>query len=121
MTDIELEELKASLAELPPKLGKHARAYFHPDTIRSLIARVEEAEGGWRPIETAPTYDRQSVLIWIGYTPAEQRLAGVPGREEVARRATNGDGWLLDHDCSPEIRGVTHWRPLPPPPSPPES
>ncbi|CAM5516111.1 hypothetical protein ACFSUK_29025 [Sphingobium scionense] len=113
MTDIiqdHLEQLDAS-AETSRQYGFHSRADMFEEsasTIRALLDRLEAAERGWQPIETAP--HMREVLLWAdtsvppfdnwrmasGYFHSEMKV-WVWGGEQVRE-------WAFP---------PTHWRPLP--------
>lgn len=107
------EKAEGDIDEIP--IGFHARfgkladaahiARCSPDAIRSLLARLEAAEGGWLPIETAPTLERVFVAGW-------QRPSG-----------TCAGYWWFEEDVTDD-KGVPMgkpdarlWRRLPPAPT----
>lgn len=71
---------------------------------------------GWRPIETAPR-DGTRVLLWCVH--AHAAYSADPVSEGWAACVLgqwinhNGGGWTWHGLCG----RLTHWRPLPPPPS----
>jgi hypothetical protein len=86
------------------------------DCIRhELLVRDEkiaEGEGarGWQPIATAPK-DGTWILVWANH-------AGVEKRADVLHWSDEWDGSTFGW-CNDEymVGGVTHWQPLPPPPT----
>lgn len=96
MTDAEIAELRAGLAKgWCPFNGEEANA-----TIRALLARLDAAEGGWMPIESAP--EDPDLLVEV-YAPAREGLKAIVCACQ----------WHPDAGhCVDEIRYVTHWRPL---------
>ena len=66
-------------------------------------------EGGWRPIESAP---RDGTVIMLS-----RPFWTVPfvGRWTTSK---HGEGWHDDNvDEGPLLSPMTHWQPLPPPPT----
>lgn len=57
----------------------------------------------WRPIETAP--ERELVLVW-------QEFGGI-----VLRSYQSGEWWTEDEFLDDSGLEITHWMPLPEPPS----
>ncbi|UQS95251.1 hypothetical protein Pam5_35 [Pseudanabaena phage Pam5] len=82
-------------------------ARLDPQTVAALLARLDKAEAGWQPIETAPK-DGTRVLVYSGQESVQ-----------CASWWRDGDsGWA--EWCSPDgytIFDTTHWRPLPPNPT----
>jgi hypothetical protein len=79
--------------------------------VRALLARLDKAEAGWQDIRTAPTCRGARIIGWCTY-PA--------GAE--ARIVQNAPAYLEPPDATRWDFGgltqtVTHWMPLPPPPS----
>lgn len=75
------------------------------DVMRRADRALEDTE--WKPIETAPT-DGTEVWVYvqgIGYGTGLKSFQCVCAYHPDA-------GW-----CADDIRTVTHWRPLPPPPT----
>ena len=74
---------------------------------QALIAAPPTAQAeGWRPIETAP---KEGVfLVYMPDGAAKQRIQVASWHPNV--RVVGG---RFDFDCKP----VTHWMPLPPPPT----
>ncbi len=126
MTIIDAPISDERLAEIKAEAGLSFDHFIelYAFEVRSLIARVEEAEGGWRDIASAPRDGRMALV----YRP----LARNSGDEPVAiKRLIEGNAFCwattvpegaepfnpTDGSCH-----VTHWKPLDlPPPSPPES
>lgn len=75
------------------------------DALRDVAAAIRERgrEDGWQSIETAPT---DGTTVWV-YTAALDDLPGFQGACAYHPDA----GW-----CTDELRFVTYWMPLPPPP-----
>ncbi len=105
MTDAELEELKAYVAK---GLAQKADSLMiETSAILALIARLEAAEGGWRPIESAPKDGRPVLLTARG--------------GQIGVCFWSDDRWIY-HGLTPVIDAdwwdaPTHWRPLPAPPA----
>jgi len=79
-------------------------------TAARLLEGLEAApEGGWRPIESAP---RDGTVIMLS-----RPFWTVPfvGRWTTSK---HGEGWHDDNvDEGPLLSPMTHWQPLPPPPT----
>ncbi len=67
----------------------------------------------WQPIETAPR-DGTRVLVFAQLDPPEKWVAEIHDLPTITCVAAYHPdaGWCVD-----EVREVTHWMPLPPPPS----
>ena len=81
-------------------------------TAEELNALAERVEG-WQPIESAPK-DGTFVLLWdecVAPVPTVDR-SGFVRTGRFTHPLTGGTGW----GCV-ERRRVTHWQPLPAPPS----
>lgn len=93
-----------------------AESDFRSALVRnySTISRVlrEAADGGWRPIETAPKDGTLLILTNGGWVKEGWWSTSIwLGRK--------GPGWVIDdeRECGFTQDDVTHWRPLPPPPA----
>ena len=102
--------ITALTAEVKRLRADIAYADKHAEKVESLLwgtarenERLRAAPPPWRPIETAPT-DGTVVLVF-----AEERQ-GLPAFQCTAAYHEDA-GWCVD-----ELREVTHWMPLPPPP-----
>jgi hypothetical protein len=73
-------------------------------------------ETGWRPIETAPDDGRQALVALSGGAICIAPLSGLAEASRARRVQLAKDGIWPDFA---EFR-ATHWRPLPPPPTPKE-
>lgn len=93
----------------------------------AVLAQPVAAEG-WQPIETAPM-DRTEVLLWredcgpfIGsYTSADGFPLTQAEIDELDEQALFSKDWFTQWPDARRMDGSeapTHWRPLPPPPTP---
>lgn len=116
--DLLLRVAKHLSAETP--FFRKAFSMTHAEA-RTISRALREAAEGWRPIETAPKHTL--ICIWI--TGAE-----VLGRKWCADAGEFWANCYYDSICDEwrtsrpsghlravPARFVTHWRPLPPPPS----
>lgn len=105
ITDDRLAEIRALTREYRPSMDKdivHAWAADAVPAILALLARLDKAEAGWQPIETAPAKgeflaERQATGDWLKV----QRSPLYPGDNSV--NAITGLLWVPER-----------WRPLPP-------
>lgn len=82
--------------------------------VKRLLAENEglRLASDWQPIETAPT-DGTMVLVYAPATDPAKWAIDLP--EAICTAVYHEDaGWCI---CT--VRDVTHWRPLPNPPTPP--
>jgi len=104
-----LLELDAKGALVPHGIGGHARELLKQssDLLERLAIDAQRVrrEDGWQPIETCPS-DGTEIITY-------NNLIGVKVRE------ADGDWWRSNHSGITAI--PTHWRPLPSPPSTPET
>lgn len=80
-----------------------------PDKIAALLARLDAAEGGWLPIESAPR--DASILVTCAATDLNKTFAG---RRDVLPVYRDDDG-SFDPNPENEFWQITHWRPFPAP------
>ena len=86
-------------------------AALNPQTAKALIHRARVA-GDWQDIGTAPR-DGTSFMVWVEGDP-------VMGSYAFAPLSITRDGHWFDDSTGDRIEalaGITHWRPLPAPPS----
>ncbi len=90
-----------------------------PSALADARAAIEEINGGWQPIATAPKDD--TVLVW---GPTAGEISGIEGYSSMnlARWEGRGDYPEFDWVCEGGdyytvwVR-PTHWMPIPPPPA----
>lgn len=80
------------------------------------MAAIWDDSRSWQPIETAPM-DRTDVLL---YVPKGQYQASIDKFVPAIVSAAWGNPgeWYLVSTQHTNIRGATHWMPLPQPPAP---
>lgn len=102
----------ATLSDTPP-----ANVESWPVTVEALRGLVD---GGWRPIESAPR-DGTVVLVY-GCSEDEWEEAHDEPRapERVpfpAYVSIQKSIWWMAGGLLQQVKGATHWQPLPPPPA----
>jgi hypothetical protein len=65
---------------------------------------MDEINGGWQPIETAPM-DRR-LLLWDGIWVSAGAYVDYDSM-----------GWIMDSEYPGDVSNPTHWMPLPAPPA----
>ncbi len=102
----EIAAIRAENTELRAQLEAVGAGGVSGPLIGIAAPPTAQAEG-WRPIETAPKEG-----VFLVYMPDEARPAL---RVQVANWRPNVKvvGGLFSFDCAP----ITHWMPLPPPPT----
>ena len=89
-------------------------ARLDPQTVSALLARLDKAEAGWQPIETAP---KNRVILAVRmewWTPTNGDHRWVYSRVRETSWLDGSQRWDFGGEKQP-----THWKPLdlPPPPS----
>ena len=89
-------------------------------------ARIKEANSGWRPIETAPR-DGRLFLCWVSAVRYGETDEGQQCQQDVSQvdfcnwrtQPYHPDCGWFDPCCGQigDQQGVTHWMPLPAPPT----
>lgn len=103
------QENERRARELLPTLNTAPRvaAAFEPD-VRRLAAALDEAEARgrpqWRPVSERPECGVGLYLVW-----SPDFVDGVEPMQ------WSGSEWLAEYGVA--VINVTHWMPLPPPPS----
>ena len=120
ITDERLAEIRAGLEGAE----EFDRVQYFSRTILALLSRLDKAEAGWQPIETAPK-DGTIVDLWarvFGPVSRDNDEARVYVEFRVPAARLAAGGWTNEDGNSLDLEGwdglvFTHWRPLPPPPS----
>jgi hypothetical protein len=123
-------DAKKIISDRIPVRGNRAEADQIADAvIHALTASGYVIEKGWMPIETAPK-DETPTLLLVGFPPPDHQIPDLR-RVVIGTHCTSSDGrefgegywWIYGahggaRATSKYIGLPTHWRPLPPAPSP---
>ena len=104
-----VERLNRAVERLSGGMGKYGFANVYNDDVQLLLSERAEllAAVAWRDIATAPRDGREIIAY-------SQDVSGTTGLNPfVSLCAWHPDAGF----CTCELREVTHWMPLPPPPS----